>query len=134
MTDQPATDQPATPSNPILNGLACRCPRCGKGRLFKGFLSLAPKCDVCGLDYGFIDAGDGPAFFVMTFSGFVVVAAALIVEVLYQPPYWVHAALWLPLIFITTLGPIRPLKGLLIGAQYRHKAEEKQFSSKEHAS
>jgi uncharacterized protein (DUF983 family) len=68
----------------------------------------------------------------MTFSGFIVVAAALIVEVVYQPPYWVHAALWIPLIFITTLLPIRPLKGLLIGVQYRHKAEEKQFSSKDH--
>jgi uncharacterized protein (DUF983 family) len=119
--------QPASSSNPILNGLACRCPQCGEGRLFQGFLALAPKCNVCGLDYHFIDSGDGPAFFVMTFSGFIVVAAALIVEVLYQPPYWVHFALWLPLIFVTTLLPIRPLKGLLIGVQYRHKAEEKQF-------
>jgi len=125
-------DQPVSPSNPILNGLAGRCPRCGEGPLFQGFLALAPKCTVCGLDYRFIDSGDGPAFFVMTFSGFIVVAAALIVEVVYQPPYWVHAALWIPLIFITTLLPIRPLKGLLIGVQYRHKAEEKQFSSKDH--
>lgn len=126
------TDQPAQSTHPMLNGLAGRCPCCGKGRLFKGFLALAPKCDVCGLDYGFIDSGDGPAFFVMTFSGFVVVAAALIVEVMYQPPYWVHAALWLPLIFLTTLVPIRPLKGLLIGAQYRHKAEEKRFGNQDH--
>ncbi len=117
------------PPNPLLSGLAGRCPRCGEGRLFHGFLTIAPKCEVCGLDYGFIDAGDGPAFFVMTFSGFVVVAAALIVEVLYQPSFWVHAALWLPLILITTLGPIRPLKGLLIGVQYRHKAAEQQFRS-----
>lgn len=111
----------------MLNGLAGRCPRCGEGRLFQGFLTVAPRCNVCGLDYRFIDAGDGPAFFVMSFSGFVVVAAALIVETLYQPPYWVHAALWLPLIFLTTLLPIRPLKGLLIGVQYRHKAAEQQF-------
>lgn len=121
------TDQPASSSHPILNGLVGRCPHCGEGRLFQGFLALAPKCEACGLDYSFIDSGDGPAFFVMTFSGFVVVAAALIVEILYQPPYWVHAVLWIPLIFATTLLPIRPLKGLLIGAQYRHKAAEKQF-------
>ena len=125
MTRSPASPPP----NPLLAGLARRCPRCGEGRLFQGFLSVAPKCEVCGLDYGFIDAGDGPAFFVMTFSGFVVVAAALIVEVMYQPPFWVHAALWLPLILITTLVPIRPLKGLLIALQYRHKAAEQQFRS-----
>jgi uncharacterized protein (DUF983 family) len=126
------THQPASSSNPILNGLAGRCPRCGEGRLFQGFLALAPKCDVCELDYHFIDAGDGPAFFVMTFSGFIVVGAALIVEVVYQPPYWVHAVLWIPLILVTTLLPIRPLKGLLIGVQYRHKAAEQQFGNKDH--
>jgi uncharacterized protein (DUF983 family) len=124
-------EPPASPpTNPSLAGLAGRCPRCGKGKLFRGFLSVAPRCEACGLDYGFIDSGDGPAFFVMTFSGFVVVAAALIVEVLYQPPFWLHAMLWLPLILITTLVPIRPLKGLLIGLQYRHKAAEQQFRSR----
>jgi uncharacterized protein (DUF983 family) len=117
------------PTNPIAAGLAGRCPRCGEGRLFRGFLTVAPHCEVCGLDFGFIDSGDGPAFFVMTFSGFVVVAAALIVEVLYQPPFWVHAALWLPLILITTILPLRPLKGLMIALQYRHKAAEQQFRS-----
>ena len=124
-------EPPASPpTNPSLAGLAGRCPRCGKGKLFQGFLSVAPRCEACGLDYGFIDSGDGPAFFVMTFSGFVVVAAALIVEVLYQPPFWLHAMLWLPLILITTLVPIRPLKGLMIGLQYRHKAAEQQFRSR----
>lgn len=120
---------PASPpsTNPVLAGLAGRCPRCGKGHLFDGFLAVASRCEACGLDYDFIDSGDGPAFFVMTFSGFVVVGAALIVEVLYQPPFWVHAALWLPLILLTTLLPIRPLKGLLIALQYRHKAAEQQF-------
>ena len=122
----PASQSP----NPSVAGLVGRCPRCGKGRLFQGFLTVRPRCEACGLDYGFIDAGDGPAFFVMTFSGLVVVAAAVIVEVLYQPPFCVHAMLWLPLILITTLVPIRPLKGLLIGLQYRHKAAEQQFRSR----
>ena len=36
------------PLSPIRTGLACRCPRCGKGRLFKGFLDLRPRCEVCG--------------------------------------------------------------------------------------
>lgn len=111
-------------ANPFVAGIACRCPRCGKGKLFNGFLTLAPRCQVCDLDYAFIDAGDGPAVFVILFAGFIVVAAALVVEVVYQPPFWVHAALWAPLILLTTLGPLRPMKGLLIALQYHHKAAE----------
>ncbi len=116
-----ATDQ--RPS-PIVAGLACRCPRCGKGKLFRGFLTLRPKCEACGLDFSFADAGDGPAVFVIFFAGFVVVGLALAVEVLYEPPYWVHALLWGPLILLATLGPLRPFKGVLIALQYHHDAAE----------
>jgi uncharacterized protein (DUF983 family) len=109
---------------PILRGLAGRCPRCGKGKLFAGFLTLKPRCESCGLDFSFADSADGPAFFVMFFSGFVVAGSALAVEALYSPPLWVHAVLWIPLILITTLLPLRPIKGLLIALQYHHRAEE----------
>lgn len=112
---------------PIARGLAGRCPRCGKGKLFQGFLDLRKSCDNCGLDYGFADSGDGPAVFVILIGGALVVFAALITEVVYQPPYWVHAALWVPLILIVTLGPLRPIKGLLIALQYHHKAQEGRF-------
>ena len=92
--------------------------------MFAGFLGLRPTCEACGLDYSFADAGDGPAVFVILFSGFVVVGAALVTEVLYQPPLWVHAMLWLPLILITTVLPLRLMKGVLIALQYHHKAAE----------
>jgi uncharacterized protein (DUF983 family) len=108
----------------VSRGLACRCPQCGEGLLFSGFLTLRPRCEKCGLDYGFADAGDGPAVFVILIGGFIVVFAALIVEVLYRPPFWLHAALWLPLILIVTLLPLRLLKGLMINLQYHHKAQE----------
>ena len=120
-------DVSQSPPVPFMRGLACRCPRCGKGRLFEGFLSLRARCEVCDLDYSFADAGDGPAVFVIFFAGSVVVFSALLVEVLYQPPYWLHAALWLPLILLTTLAPLRPVKGLMIALQYRHKAAEGRF-------
>jgi uncharacterized protein (DUF983 family) len=116
---------PDTPSVPfIVAGITCRCPRCGKGPLFSGLLAVRPRCEVCGLDYSFIDTGDGPAVFVIMFAGLVVVGAALAVEMMYQPPYWVHAALWGPLILITTVLPLRPLKATLIALQFHHKAAE----------
>jgi uncharacterized protein (DUF983 family) len=120
----PVANPASTPPNPILAGLAGRCPRCGKGKMFSGFLRLKPACEACGLDYSFVDAGDGPAVFVILIAGFIVVGAALIVETLYQPPFWLHAAMWLPLILITTLAPLRALKGVLIALQYHHKAAE----------
>jgi len=111
----------------ILAGLAGRCPRCREGRLFSGFLAVRKQCEKCGLDYSFADAGDGPAVFVILIAGFIVVGAALIVEVKYQPPFWLHAVLWGPLILIVTLLPLRLLKGLLIVLQYHHKAAEGRF-------
>jgi uncharacterized protein (DUF983 family) len=110
--------------SPYLTGLTGRCPSCGKGALFKGLLTLKPRCDACGLDYAFADAGDGPAVFVILLGGLIVVAAALIVEVAYQPPFWVHALLWGPLIIVVTIAPLRLLKGLLIALQFHHKAAE----------
>src|SRR5579863_9674676 len=113
-----------TLSGSIRAGLSCACPRCGQGKLFQGFLTPRPRCEACELDYGFADSGDGPAVFIMFLAGFIVVGAALTVEALYHPPYWVHAALWIPLILIVTLGPLRPMKGLMIALQFHHKAGE----------
>ena len=105
-----------------LRGLACKCPRCGKGKLYAGFLDLRTKCESCGLDFAFIDTGDGPAIFIIMLAGAIVVGCALIVEVKYQPPFWLHAVLWLPLILATTLLPLRAMKSLLIALQFHHKA------------
>jgi uncharacterized protein (DUF983 family) len=113
----------ASPS-PFVTGLSGRCPRCGKGRLFDGFLALRERCEACGLDYSFADPGDGPAVFVMFIAGFIVVGMALLVEVKYAPPLWVHAMLWVPLILLVTLAPLRLIKGLLISLQYHHDAAE----------
>jgi uncharacterized protein (DUF983 family) len=118
------SSRPDTPSllQSVRRGLACRCPRCGQGKLFTGFLTLRPTCEACGLDYTFIDTGDGPAIFIIMLAGAIVVACALIVEVKYQPPFWLHAVLWLPLILATTLLPLRSMKALLIALQFHHKA------------
>jgi len=108
----------------FARGLAGRCPRCGEGKLFAGFLRVKPACETCGLDYSFVDSGDGPAVFVIFIAGFIVAGSALITEVLYQPPLWVHAVLWGPLAVVVCLGPLRPLKGVMIALQYHFQAAE----------
>ena len=101
-----------------------RCPRCGQGKLFAGYLSIAKSCTRCGLDYAMFDAGDGPAVFVILIVGAVVCAGALYVEFTYQPPYWVHAVLWIPTVTILTLVLLRFAKSLLLVLQYKNRAGE----------
>ena len=122
MSQQAPHDTITTLSGSIRAGLLCACPRCGRGKLYAGFLDLRPRCEVCGLDFAFIDTGDGPAIFIIMIAGAIVVGCALIVEVKYQPPLWLHAVLWLPLILATTLLPLRAMKALLIALQFHHKA------------
>jgi len=114
----------APPVEPIVAGLKGCCPRCGKGRLFSGLLTIAPRCDVCDLDYSFADAGDGPAVFVILIIGFVVVGLALWMEVSFNPPLWLHFLLWVPLTVVLSLGGLRLIKGVLITLQYANRAAE----------
>jgi uncharacterized protein (DUF983 family) len=111
----------------IMAGIKGCCPRCGEGRLFAGFIDLAPRCEVCGLDYSFADSGDGPAVFIMLIAGAIVVGTALIIDANYEPPLWLLGAIFLPLTVFVSLGLLRPLKGWLIASQYRHKAEQGQL-------
>ncbi len=123
----PETDYP--PRSAFLTGVMGRCPRCGRGKLFDGFLAVAPRCGICGLDFGFSDSGDGPAVFVSLFGGFIVLGAALWTELAFEPPFWVHLIIFLPMTLIVCLGLLRPLKGLLIALQYRNKAEQGRLES-----
>jgi uncharacterized protein (DUF983 family) len=111
----------------IMAGVKGRCPRCGEGRLFAGFIDLAPRCEVCDLDYSFADSGDGPAVFIMLIAGAIVVGTALVIDANYEPPLWLLGAIFLPLTVFVSLGLLRPLKGWLIASQYRHKAEQGQL-------
>jgi len=118
------------PVSSLKVGLTGCCPECGKGHLFKGFLTIADKCDKCGQDFGFADAGDGPAVFVILIVGFLIVGAALLVEVNYEPPLWVHAVLWPPLLLILALGLLRILKAGLVALQYRNDARQGRLAAK----
>jgi uncharacterized protein (DUF983 family) len=99
--------------------LACRCPRCGEGRLFTGLLTVRAACPSCALDFSAEDAGDGPAVFVILL-GLIVVALVAWVELEFAPPLWLHMVLWTPLILAGAIVMLRPLRAGLIALQYRH--------------
>jgi len=113
-------DYPPVP--PLTAALRCRCPRCGVGKLYAGLLAIAPRCTACGLDLASEDAGDGPAVFVVLILGGLTVFGAIMIEILFAPPIWVHAVVWPPFILGGALLLLRPLKAGLIALQYRHRA------------
>lgn len=117
-----------TPST-IRSGLTCRCPRCGEGALFDGFLSLAKRCEACDLDFGFADPADGPAFFVMTGVGIIVITLWAVWAVVAQPPLWAQVAAVFPALIGGCLLTLRPMKAWMVAEQYVHKAEEGRWAS-----
>ncbi len=126
--DRPLITHFDNPSS-LQAGLRCRCPRCGEGKLFSGFLRLAKRCDRCGLDLSFADPADGPAFFVMTGVGIVVIAIWGWAVIAWNPPLWVQFATVFPALLVGCLGTLRPVKAWLVAEQYIHKASEGGASS-----
>ncbi len=113
----------------LRSGVAGVCPHCGVGKLFSGFLTIAPACGHCSQSFEFADSGDGPAVFIIMIVGFIVVAGVLAMEVLYQPPYWVHGVVWLPVTALLCLALLRPFKAILVTLQYRNRAVEARFGN-----
>lgn len=108
--------------SPFVAGLLCRCPRCGRGRLFDGYLTVRSSCEACGLALADHDTGDGPSVFVIFILGAIVVPLALSVEAAFHPPLWLHAVLWSAAVLGGTFALLRPLKGLLVALHYRHRS------------
>lgn len=109
---------------PMQTGIRGRCPRCGQEHLFKGFLTLAPKCEACGLDYSFADPADGPAFFVICFACVPSVLLAVWLEVAFGASLLTQVLVTGPFMLLTCIPPLRPLKGWLVASQYFYKAQE----------
>lgn len=106
---------------PLAAALSGSCPRCGARALFRGWVSFAPKCRACGLDFDSFNVGDGPAAFLILIIGAVLVTAALVVDGAYSPPWWVHL-IWIPVGIALTVFGLRFGKALLLGQEYRHRA------------
>lgn len=113
----------------LSTGLRCRCPRCGKGPLLEGFLTIRAACPVCGLDYGFAEPADGPAFFAMSAIGVIGMIAFMAFEFTVQPPIWIHFAVTFPLIALACILVLRPFKGWLVSEQWVHKAAPPEWES-----
>jgi len=114
--------------SPLKTGLAGKCPRCGRGKLFDGYLTVARSCSSCGLSFAFADAGDGAAWFVMLFACVFGVGSILGIEVVYSPAWWVHVLVAIPVLIVIPMILLRPVKGLLLAQQWKTGAREGRVS------
>ncbi|MBX5170356.1 DUF983 domain-containing protein [Rhizobium sp. NZLR1b] len=126
-------EDPYPPLSPLKTGVRGLCPRCGRGHLFDGFLTLRKKCEVCGLDYSFADPADGPAFFVICFACVPTVLLSVWLAVAHQASIWTQILVTGPFMILTCIPPLRPLKGWLVASQYFYKAEEGKLSRRDDA-
>ncbi|MFN4015562.1 MAG: DUF983 domain-containing protein [Reyranella sp.] len=111
----------------VRAAFACRCPKCGQGRLFTGLLTIRDCCPVCGVDLQGSDSGDAPAIAVIFLLSPILIGAALAVEFRFSPPLWVHAVLWPVLGIPLAVLLMRPLKAAVVGIQFRHRAAEMEL-------
>ena len=102
----------------LLRGLLGRCPACGEGHLFRAFVKVADACEKCGEPFHHHRADDFPAYLTIVLVGHLVVPLAMYVEIAFTPNYWAHAAIWLPMVLILSLGLLQPLKGLIVAMQW----------------
>ena len=114
---------------PLAAALRCRCPRCGRGALYRGFLTVVDRCAVCGLELARNDSGDGPAVFLIFILGFAVVPPALWVGMNADWPLWLHTLVWGVVILGLTLGMLRPAKSLVLALQWRHRRGDFEAAS-----
>jgi uncharacterized protein (DUF983 family) len=110
--------------SPLASGVAGRCPKCGEGLLFEGFIRVSPHCDACALDLAALDGGEGPAVFIILIVGALMGFGLVFTELTFEPSVWLHLVIWLPLTVILCLALMRPLKGAMIASQYMNKARE----------
>ncbi|AWJ84898.1 DUF983 domain-containing protein [Azospirillum sp. YIM DDC1] len=113
-----------TSPSPLTAGLRCACPRCGRGKLFDGYLTVNERCSVCNLNLARQDSGDGPAVFLIFILGFLVVPVALWVSMTVDWPLWLHAIVWSIVVLGLALGMLRPAKAYVVALQYRHRRNE----------
>ena len=87
-------------------------------------MRFAPRCSACGLDFSAFNVGDGPAAFLTLILGTIVVALAIVVELKFHPPLWVHMLIWIPFTTLGVVGSLRLAKGALLAAEFRNAARE----------
>lgn len=110
--------------SPVLAAMFGRCPSCGEGKLYRGYLKLVESCDVCNARISDADAEDAPVTFILVLVGSIGMAGIIVSIVKYDLPAWLVLAIWMPVIVAMSLLVMSPFKGALTALQHKHDAGE----------
>jgi uncharacterized protein (DUF983 family) len=105
-------------------GVLGRCPDCGKGRLYRSYLRIAARCDVCGGDFSMADVGDGAAVFVILIVGAIAAPFVLVAQMGFGWPPWAVALAAVVLVTALSLALLPVAKAVLFTLQRAHGARE----------
>ena len=105
----------------MWRGALLRCPQCGQGKLFRKYLKVADACPSCAEELHHHRADDAPAYLTIFLVGHIIIPPVLLIELWYQPPYWLQFAVWLPALALLTLGLLPVVKGAVVGLQWALK-------------
>ena len=105
----------------LMRGFLRRCPNCGQGRLFQGYLVPQKKCSVCGLNFETLKADDGPAYITMGLMCLFIVPFFFIIEAIYEPPFELALIISLPLTLFIILGLLPLIKGAFMAALWKSR-------------
>ncbi|MFC7048133.1 DUF983 domain-containing protein [Emcibacter nanhaiensis] len=102
----------------IKKGLRRKCPCCGEGRAFSGYLKVTGECDVCKTELGDIRADDFPPYLTIFIVGHIVVPALVYMEAILHPPTWLQITLWPTVALALSLALLPVLKGGVVGMMW----------------
>ena len=105
----------------ISRGFCRKCPNCGEGKLFRGYLKIQPTCAACGHDNGRYPADDAPPYFTILLVGHLLVAPLLLFPWIWEASPWLVAPLTLIPLAVLTLLLLPRVKGGVIGALWAIK-------------
>ena len=115
---QNGENPPRNVGRALLRGLKLKCPNCGRGRLFRRYLKVADSCATCREAFHHHRADDAPPYFTILVVGHILLPIVIAVELSLTPPFWVHAALWIPATLALTVAVLAPIKGAIVSLQW----------------
>jgi uncharacterized protein (DUF983 family) len=118
-TSPQSAERPTKPA--IMNGLRCRCPNCGEGKLFDRYLHVADICPNCGEELFHHRADDGPAYLVILLVAHIIGFAIHFMWVAWRPEPWVMATVLSLGAVGLSLALLPPMKGLVVGVQWSRR-------------
>ena len=102
----------------IWRGILCKCPHCGKGRLFRAYLKVADECNVCGEQLNLHRADDLPPYIAITIVGHILIVAMMHMEMVGQVNPMTYVYTMVPLAVILPLVMLPSIKGGIVGLQW----------------